>query len=578
MVGVSQMSASQLSNTRPNSSALVLVIGHKNPDTDAICSAIGQAEFLRRSGVASAVAACCGGLNPRTSWVLEQAGMEPPVLVMDVRPTAASICRREVVSARSDETFLEVYHRMKREDVRSLPVLDAEGKVLGVPTIGDLMELLMHAADSRESSPDLARQLTTSLANVASTLEAEVLTGFDLERQQEFTLTVSASSEAVVAERLNRYSKEHLMVLVGDRPRVHDLAIDRGVRAMIITGSATPPAEVIERARAAGVTLLRYPYDTASAVQLLRCSRSIAAAVPPRFLSIPANTLASSLPTLVQDTHQALFPVICEEDGSLLGVFSKSDLIDPPRQKLVLVDHNEFSQAVTGADEAEILEVIDHHRLSGNLVSREPVRFINDPVGSTSTIVARAFRQNGWQPDRATALCLCAGMISDTLNLTSPTTTDTDREILPWLAEIAGVEPETFSRDFFAAGSMLLSAPADRMIGLDRKEFHEHGWRISISQIEENGLDDFSSRQQELEESLSALCEDRDLDCAALLVTDIRRLYSLLLVSGDEAIIREIDYPRDKCGTFRLEGVVSRKKQFFPYMSRVLAKARRRTS
>lgn len=556
----------------------VLVIGHKNPDTDAVCSAIGQAEFLRRSGVTSAVPACCGGLSPRTTWVLQQAGIDPPKLVMDVRPTAASICRRDIISARSDETFLEVYHRMKQEDVRSLPVLDANGKVLGVPTIGDLMELLMHAADSRQSSPDLVRQLTTSLSNVASTLGAEVLTGFDLERQQEFTLTVSASSEAVVAERLHRYPQEQLMVIVGDRPSVHELAIKRGVRAMIITGNAAPPRDVLERARAAGVSLLHYPYDTASAVQLVRCSRSIAAAVPPRFLAIPSNTLASSLPLLVQDTHQALFPVICEENGSLLGVFSKSDLIEPPRQKLVLVDHNEFAQAVTGADEAEILEVIDHHRLSGNLVSREPVRFINDPVGSTSTIIARAFRQNGWKPDRATALCLCGGMISDTLNLTSPTTTDTDRDILPWLAEIAGVEPDVFARDFFAAGSMLRSAPADKMIGLDRKEFHEHGWRISISQIEETGLDAFPCRRQELEEGLAALREDRDLDCAALLVTDIRRLYSLLLISGEEAIIREIDSARDKCGTFRLDGVVSRKKQFFPYMSRVLAKARRRSS
>jgi manganese-dependent inorganic pyrophosphatase len=436
----------------------------------------------------------------------------------------------------------------------------------------------MHAADSREASPDLARQLTTSLANVASTLAAEVLAGFDLERHQEFTVTVSASSEALVAERLHRFPKEHLMVVVGDRPSVHEKAIERGVRAMIVTGATPPPPEVVERARAAGVSLLHYPYDTASAVQLLRCSRSVAAAVPRRFLSIPANTLASSLPALVQDVHQTLFPVICDEDGSLLGVFSKSDLIDPPRQKLVLVDHNEFSQAVTGADEAEILEVIDHHRLSGNLVSREPIRFINDPVGSTSTIVARAFRQNGWEPEPATALCLCAGMISDTLNLTSPTTTDTDREILPWLAGIAGVDADAFASGFFASGSMLRSAPADKIIGLDRKEYLEHGWHVSISQIEEASLDDFRRRRRELGETLDALCEDRDLDCAALLVTDIRNLYSLLLVSGEQAIVREIDYPREKGGAFRLDGVVSRKKQFFPYMSRVLAKARRRSA
>ena len=261
--------------------------------------------------------------------------------------------------------------------------------------------------------------------------------------------------------------------------------------------------------------------------------------------------------------------------GTLIGVFSKSDLIDPPRQRLVLVDHNEFSQAVTGADEAEIMEVIDHHRLSGNLVSREPVRFVNEPVGSTCTIVARSFRQLGLAPTRGTAVCLCGGMISDTLNLTSPTTTKVDREMLPWLAGLAGLELEAFTRGFFEAGSMLKSWPADRMIGLDRKEFQEHGWKISISQIEETALEEFPRRQADLQAALEVMRRERGLDYAAVIVTDIRSHYSLLLVAGDEAITKGIDYPHDKSGAFRLEGVVSRKKQFFPYISRVLAKVRR---
>ena len=507
--------------------------------------------------------------------MLEKAGQEPPVLVMDVRPTAAGICRREVVTAREDETFLDVYHRMKAVDLRSVPVLDKDGKVIGVPTLNDLMELLMHSTESRAASPEEARRVRTTLANTAATLEATVLTGRAMDEELDFILTVAASSESLFADRLHRYPVERLMLIVGDRPVVLDLAITQGVRAIVLTGGFTPDSEVIQRASAAGVTILRYPFDTASAVQLVRCSRAIGGAVSRDFLSIPTSTLVSSLPAMVHDTHQALFPVVSEENGELFGVFSKSDLIDPPLQRLVLVDHNEFSQAVTGADEADIIEVIDHHRLSGNLVSREPIRFINEPVGSTSTIVARAFRQQGLAPSTPVAICLCGGMISDTLNLTSPTTTQTDREILVWLAELAGVDLDAFTREFFAAGSMLHSWPADKMIGLDRKEFTEHGWTISISQIEETGLEEFPLRQADLQEALENLRRERRLDYAAVIITDIRLHYSLLLVTGAEAITRGIDYPREKSGAFRLDGVVSRKKQFFPYISRVLAKARR---
>lgn len=553
----------------------VYVIGHKNPDTDAICAAIGYADYLRRTGQSQAVAACCGGMNPRTQWVLEHAGQEAPVLVMDVRPTAASICRREVVSAQENETFLEVYHRMNDADVRAIPVMDAQGKVIGVPTLHDLMELLMHSTDSREATPDEARRVRTTLRNAARSLGAEILCGRDLDDEQDFTLTVSASSESLVEDRMHRYPRESLMVIVGDRPRVHELAVAHRVRALVLTSNNEPDPALLRHAQTAGVTILRYPHDTASAVQLLRCSRPVRGAVSPDFLTVPANTLVSSLLAMVHDSPQALFPVVSEEKGEMLGVFSKSDLIDPPRQRLVLVDHNEFSQAVTGADEAEIIEVIDHHRLSGNLVSREPIRFVNEPVGSTSTIVARSYRQAGLVPPREVAICLCGGMISDTLNLTSPTTTSTDREILPWLAEVAGIDLNTFSREFFMAGSMLHTWPADRMIGLDRKEFNEYGWRISISQIEEIGLEEFPNRQKDLQLALDNLRLDRDLDYAAVIVTDIRLHFSLLLVSGAEAITSGIDYPRDKCGAFRMEGVVSRKKQFFPYISRVLAKARR---
>jgi manganese-dependent inorganic pyrophosphatase len=230
------------------------------------------------------------------------------------------------------------------------------------------------------------------------------------------------------------------------------------------------------------------------------------------------------------------------------------------------VDHNEFAQAVTGADEADIIEVIDHHRLSGNLRTKEPVRFINEPVGSSCTIVAMMYRLRNLQPDKATATCLCAGLISDTLNLTSPTTTGTDREILPWLAGIAGINVAAFTTGFFAAGSMLKGKPAAEALESDRKEFEENGWRFSLSQIEELGLTEFWNQEGNLRVALEKIAVDRKLHFAGLLVTDITRHNSVFMVAGDHRVADAIEYPEMKRGVYELKGVVSRKKQLLPYV------------
>jgi manganese-dependent inorganic pyrophosphatase len=547
----------------------VYVIGHQNPDTDAICSAIGYAELLQRTRYPDAEAACCGGLNPRTRWVLEQAGLEPPKLIMDLRPTAEMICRADVVQARADETFLDVYQRMEQADIRSIPVVDDSGKVIGIASVQDLLQLLLHNVSDRQH----ARRVRTNLANIARTLEAHIDCGTELEVEQDFVLTVSASSEETVDMRLHQFPGRELVLVVGDRPEIHRRALEYGVRAIVLTNSAHLPEELLVLARGQGCTVISCPHDTASTTQLIRCSRRIAEAVDRGILMVGERTHIHGIRQEIQHSSQPLFPVIREETGQLTGVFSKSDLLEPPRQRLVLVDHNELSQAVPGAADANILEVIDHHRLSGNLVSREPIRFINEPVGSTSTIVARLFQMQGERPSPAVAMCLSAGIISDTLKLTSPTTRGMDRDMLGWLAGQAGIVVDDFARDFFAAGSLLRGAPSGAILGTDRKEFTEHGWRISISQIEELGLDEFPVRRDELQGALEELRREKGVDFACLIVTDIRRHFSLLLTAGSAAVVKEIDFPQLGPDLFEMDGVVSRKKQFFPFISRVLARA-----
>jgi manganese-dependent inorganic pyrophosphatase len=449
--------------------------------------------------------------------------------------------------------------------------VDEDDGVVGLAAVEDLLHLLLHNVDSKSH----ARRVRTSLANTARTLEGVIDSGVALEQEQEFILTVSASSEGTVDERLHEFPPEKLIVVVGDRPEVHRLALAAKVRAVILTGGAHLADDLLRTARDQGLTVISSRHDTASTVQLIRCSRRIADAVERKCLTFSAKTLVADILPQIQHSHQALFPVVEEESRRLIGVFSKSDLLDPPRQRLVLVDHNEFSQAVPGAQEGQILEVIDHHRLSGNLVSREPIRFINEPVGSTSTIVARMFTMSSQTPERGTALCLAAGIISDTLKLTSPTTTKMDGEMLWWLAGVAGIDVDKFAAEFFAAGSLLRAAAVDVILNTDRKEYSEQDWRISISQIEELGLEDFPARCAELREGLAALCRDKHLDFACLLVTDILRHHSLLVTAGSQAITDEIDYPRRGEAVYELAGVVSRKKQFFPFISQVMARARR---
>lgn len=392
----------------------IYVIGHRNPDTDAICSAIGYAAYLRLVRGDDVRAACCGEINARTHWVLKQAGAEPPKLLLDVRPTAALVCRRDVITASPEETFLSIYRKMLAHNFRSIPVVDGAGKLLGMPTIQDLAQLFL-PSDATHTAAN--RQVRTSVQNIVTALGGKFIGDTtQAAAMEELILVVAASSVETTRERARQFKPRQLTILTGDRPEVHSLAIELGVRCLIVTGGFAPGDTILSQAKAKGIAVITAPQDTASASQLIRFSRPIAEALTHSYLSFGSRTPLREIIHTVHDSHQPLFPVVDEENGRLEGVFSKSDLVEVPRTKLVLVDHNEFSQAVAGADEAEILEVIDHHRLSGNLRTKEPIRFLNEPVGSTSTIVGIMHRMRGMTPDKTTAICLCAGLISDTLN------------------------------------------------------------------------------------------------------------------------------------------------------------------
>jgi len=553
------------------------VIGHRNPDTDAICSAIGHAALLRASGeVPNAIAARCGDLPQRTRWVLDKADIEPPVLLNDVRVSAGMLCRRDIVQVEESDTFLTAYRRLLSYGVRSAPVVDALGRLRGMLRYLDLLGLLLPP----ETDGMKVRTVHVSFSKVVDTLQATSI-GAELppaDVEEELILLVGASSQNTVDKRLKTAKQEGLvdrfLVICGDRPIVQRYAIDHGARGLLVTGGNTVTQDIIDYAKKKGVVVLLCHQDTASASTLLRCSRTVKHVMAGNIVTIGANEPVSRLRKRLTALDQDLFPVTEQGSGKMIGVLSKSDLVDPPRIRLALVDHNEYAQAVAGVEEAEITEVIDHHRLAGNLVSREPIRYLNEPVGSTSTLVARKFLHRDLTPEPGVAMCLCAGIVSDTLCLTSPTTTLLDREMLNWLCKIANIDAEEFTEEFFAVGSLMATGTPEEILNADRKEFTEDGLVVSISQVEERDLHGFGPRREELEGVLRELVRSKDYAFGVLAITDVARHHSVILAVGQEAILGQFAFKRVDNNLFDAPGVVSRKKQIFPAVSEAIQNSR----
>ncbi len=546
----------------------LLVFGHRNPDTDAICSAIAYADLLRQTGQPDALAACCGAPNKRTEYVLDTAGIAAPKIIMDVRPEVEDICRKETITASFGDAFFEAYRRMQEWDLRAIPVVNTDHRVVGVLSVLDLMELLFRD----EGDPIKSRTVTTNLKKITNALGGSFQHEVDSERSDELLVMVGAMSSDGFRARMQQFDKDRILVVCGDRPTIQLPAIEQGVRGLVITGGFDLSPGLAELAKARGVSVLLSPFDTVNTTTRIRSSQFIDPAVDRQVVTLPAKMRVSEARAIVERSKQPVFPVV-GDDGLLAGISFKSDVINPPRPRLVLVDHNELTQAVAGIEEADVIEVLDHHRLGGGLKSSQPIRFVNEPVGSTCTLVARQYRDAGIEPTHAIALCMASGIISDTLFLKSPTTTEVDRTILEWLRQRCSIDLDDFAQTFFEIGSALRTSTPDGVVQEDCKEFIERGIRFSISQIEETGFDLFWERKDELLTALVEYSTQHKLDFSALLVTDVVSNGSLLLLSRETEAWEEINYPRIDPGLYALKNVVSRKKQLLPLVTQLIQTA-----
>lgn len=543
----------------------VLVIGHRNPDPDAICSAIGYAEFKRRTGMRDVVAARCGDTNERIDFILNTFCVPAPRFVADVAPRVRDVMQTNVMTVGPGSTLVEALSLMDSANIRVLPVADEDRRVQGLVSVFKASKFFFPSATRAFDS----RRVVSSPRGLARTLRGKLLCGFEPDREDDLILMVAAMSVDSLGKRMASYPREKLVVVVGDRTEAQRLAIKERVRALIVTGGLPVPADVAAEAQALEVSLILSPHDSATTAMLCRAAITVRHVLDEHFLSFRDDELLARVRDVAASSGFQAFPVL-DDDGKLTGVLSKSDLLRKVDRKLILVDHNELSQAVHGADQVEILEIIDHHRL-GSLATKEPILVRNEPVGSTSTIVADFYFRHGVEMPASIAGLLLAGVVTDTLNLTSPTSTARDAEVLTRLEHISGVGAGDLKDKIFASGSVLVSRSAADAIAADCKEYEEAGCRISAAQIEELGFSNFWERKEAVLRALQTYRASRGYFLSCLLVSDVVKQTSLLLMAADEKVLKAVDYPETEDGIYELKGIVSRKKQLMPYLAHLLS-------
>ncbi len=560
------------------------VIGHKNPDADSICSALAYAAFKEASGETGYVAARCGNSNARIDAILERFSTPLPLYLSDVSPRVRDLMTINPIAVSLGATCAETLRLIDEHQLNVLPVVSAENHATGTISLAQLGHFFIPRLDE----PRSMRSVRTSLARIVQSLKASVLHLAEGDRLEELFVRIGAMDIGTfwkISERDNVPAGKSVIIL-GDRRDVQQRAIELGIRALIISGNLPVDPEIVALARQRGVSIFISAYDTATTAWFVRTASTIEQLVDRKFVALnPDVRIADIRRKFAQNAPSAM--MVTSEDGTLQGILTKTDLLKPVPTRLVLVDHNELTQAVPGADEVTITEIIDHHRL-GPMATPQPILFINEPVGSTCTIVADLFRRHGLTPAPNLAGLMMAGLISDTLLLQSPTSTPKDAEVLAWLETHAKIRGKDLAQLIFSSGSVILASPPAKVVRSDFKVYDEEGVRFAVSQVEELGFDNFWQHAQPISTAVAELRTEERLAFAALLVTDINTQNSLLLVKGDPEFIRRISYAHvEQDEIFDLPGVVSRKKQLVPYLTGLLKEmhaegggpaARRRTT
>ena len=534
---------------------VIYVTGHKNPDSDSICAAYAYAEFKNKIGDTEAVACRLGNVNQETQFILDYFNAEAPKFLNTVKLKVEDLQFDKISPISADISLKTAWTIMRDKNIKTLPVADENEHLLGVLAVANLTSCYMDIWDNR-----ILAKSNTSLDNIVNTLSAKV--AYMNENTKCFPGKIAVT--AMEADTITEHIEAGDIAIVGDREEAQAALINLNVSLMIVTGGYAPSENIINLAKEHGVTVIVTQHDSFTASRLIVQSIPVGyVMVKENIVSFRADDLVDDIKGIMAETRFRSYPVL-DENGRVLGTVSRYHLISNHKKKVIQVDHNERGQSVDGLEDAEILEIIDHHRVA-DIQTNNPIYFRNEPVGSTSTIVAKCFFESGIRPSRKAAGLLCGAIISDTLLFRSPTCTPQDQYICKKLAEIAGINIEEFAKEMFKAGTSLKGKTVEQIFNTDFKPFTIEGTKVGISQVNTMDIDGFMPLKEEMLNYMDQKAKEAGLEMVMLLLTDILNEGSEILVTGAKPEIVEKAFKvtlKDK-GAF-LPGVLSRKKQVVP--------------
>lgn len=528
----------------------ILVFGHRNPDNDSICSAVAYAHLKNVTDPDDVyVPARLGPVPPETAWVFERFDVDLPDEIAHVRTRVRDAMSEDVVTVRPDDNLLHAGRLMRERGVRALPVVSTDGVARGLINQTILAELYMAETEVRGF-----QSMPTTAGRIASVLDGSVVVG-----DPALELTGHVLIGAMEPETMVSYIAPGDTLIVGDRRRTQPRAIEAGAACVVVTGGAVPDDEVLSLARERGAAVVTSPHDTYATARLVNLGHEVGGVMEASPLLVGPDALLAEVAEDLMDSTQREALVV-DDAGRLLGILTRTNLARGFRRRVVLLDHNEVSQSAPGVEDAAVVEIVDHHRV-GDIQTVAPILFLNLPVGSTATIVAERYRELGVTPPAGMAGVLLSAVLSDTVLLKSPTTTDTDRETAARLGAIVGVEPIEFGLEMFRARTALVSFSAADAVMADLKEYRVGDLSIGVAQVETVDAAAYLARVAELTRALDGLRASRGFDLALLLVTDVVLEGSHVLATGKTRVAERALGISLADGPAWMGGVLSRKKQ-----------------
>lgn len=512
----------------------------------------------------NAIAARCGDINDRIEFVLSKFGVAPPRFVADVRPRVRDVMQPQVIQVAPETSACEALEIMDKFNIRTLPIVDGDLSCQGLVSVFKMSRFFSPSPSRLRET----RKIRCTLEQLARTLKSSTASLLRPDQEEELTLMIGAMKLDSFEQRLRQYEPNRVLLVVGDREDIQRVAIDHQIRVMVVTGGLSVSHTIRELALSKGVSILRSEHDSTTTAMLCRAAIPVKHLRNEHFLHFNEDEPLARIRNLAIASQFQAFPVQ-DAHQRMVGILSKTDFVKPVNRQLILVDHNELSQAVEGADHVEIIEIVDHHRI-GSMTTQQPILFINCPVGSTCTIITEMFLQHDVEIPKEIGGLLLSGIISDTLNLTSPTATDLDARMLKHLEVLTGIGATSFTENLFQSGSVLKKGYPEKAIVNDCKVYEEEKGTFSVAQIEEIGFETFWEQKETLAKALHSYRQEQNHTMSALLVTDVVRQSSLLLIVGEKEILKQIQYKQRRPGVFDLPGIVSRKKQLLPYLTKCL--------